>query len=160
MYSNPSINTVNGSCMFASTEFPFSDQMYIRFPCWQINRFLSEVSVLLELYGKNNKIERALSIIMRTSPATRHSFQQPPKHRFGKSTHISMISNSITHLQSHTNSAIAGNSERSSMSLAAPSTDVSALSADIVASNGVWRVFECCDVSQCFKSVKCFTSGS
>ena len=29
------------------------------------------------------------------------------KHRFGKSTHISMISNSVTHLQSYTNSAIA-----------------------------------------------------
>ena len=29
--------------------------------------------------------------------------------RFGKSTHISMISNSVTHLWSYTNSAIAGN---------------------------------------------------
>ena len=32
------------------------------------------------------------------------------RHRFGKSTHISMISNSVTHLRSYTNSAIAGNS--------------------------------------------------
>ena len=31
-------------------------------------------------------------------------------NRFGKSTHISMISNSVTHLRSYTNSAIAGNS--------------------------------------------------
>ena len=31
-------------------------------------------------------------------------------NRFGKSTHISMISNSVTHLQSYTNSAIADNS--------------------------------------------------
>ena len=31
--------------------------------------------------------------------------------RFGKSTHISMISNSVTHLWSYSNSAIAGNSE-------------------------------------------------
>ena len=30
--------------------------------------------------------------------------------RFGKSTHISMISNSVTHLQSNTNFALAGNS--------------------------------------------------
>ena len=30
--------------------------------------------------------------------------------RFGKSTHISMISNTVTHLRSYTNSAIAGNS--------------------------------------------------
>ena len=30
--------------------------------------------------------------------------------RFGKSTHISMISNSVTRLRSYTNSAIAGNS--------------------------------------------------
>ena len=30
--------------------------------------------------------------------------------RFGKSTHISMISNSVRHLRSYTNSAIAGNS--------------------------------------------------
>ena len=29
---------------------------------------------------------------------------------FGKSTHISMISNSVTHLRSYTNSTIAGNS--------------------------------------------------
>ena len=28
-------------------------------------------------------------------------------HRFGKSTHISMISNSVTHLRSYSNSAIA-----------------------------------------------------
>ena len=35
------------------------------------------------------------------------------EHRFGKSTHISMISNSVTHLRSYTNSAIAGNSARS-----------------------------------------------
>ena len=33
-----------------------------------------------------------------------------PACRFGKSTHISMISNSVTHLWSYTNSAIAGNS--------------------------------------------------
>ena len=32
-----------------------------------------------------------------------------PPSRFGKSTHISMISNSVTHVQSYTNSAIAGN---------------------------------------------------
>ena len=30
--------------------------------------------------------------------------------RFGRSTHISMISNSVTHLRSYTNSAITGNS--------------------------------------------------
>ena len=38
-----------------------------------------------------------------------------PAGRFGKSTHISMISNSVTHLQSYNNSAIAniaGNSAR------------------------------------------------
>ena len=36
-----------------------------------------------------------------------------PRVRFGKSTHISKISNSVTHLWSYTNSAIAGNSARS-----------------------------------------------
>ena len=37
-------------------------------------------------------------------------FDQSPRSRFGKSTHISMISNSVAHLRSYTNSAIAGNS--------------------------------------------------
>ena len=49
-----------------------------------------------------------------------------PEVRFGKSTHISMISNPVTHLQSYTNSSIidiarncadiAGNSARAPMS--------------------------------------------
>ena len=64
---------------------------------------------------------------------------------FGKSTHISMISNSLTHLQSYTNSAIAGNSAASS--------------ADSVTSNGecfmmfhnVLRVFH--DVLRVFHNV-------
>ena len=34
-------------------------------------------------------------------------FQEQSYSRFGKSTHISMISNSVTHLRSYTNSAIA-----------------------------------------------------
>ena len=64
--------------------------------------------------------------------------------RLGKSTHISMISNSVTHLQSYTNSAIAdiaGNSApisrylRSIADASTSSADVSAPSADIVASN-------------------------
>ena len=65
--------------------------------------------------------------------------------RFGKSTHISMISNSVAHLQSYTNSAIGGNStptlpltprdRRTIAARPAPSADVSASSAQIVASN-------------------------
>ena len=39
-----------------------------------------------------------------------HASINVPIFRFGKSTHISMISNSVTHLRSYTNSAIAGNS--------------------------------------------------
>ena len=70
------------------------------------------------------------------------------EHRFGKNTHISMISNSVTHLRSYTNSAIAVNSapilpvtraiadvSASSDDVSASSDDVSASSADIVASN-------------------------
>ena len=49
------------------------------------------------------KIEREFSVILRALPAT----------RFGKSTHISMISNSVTHLRSYTNSAIADIAENS-----------------------------------------------
>ena len=55
--------------------------------------------------------------------------------RFGKSTHISMISNSVKHLRSYTNPAIA-DIAAPSIDVAAPSTEVSASSADIVASNG------------------------
>ena len=61
--------------------------------------------------------------------------------RFGKNTHISMISNSVTHPQSDTNTAIAGNS-----TLILQETPVSANittpSADVAASNG-----ECSSVS-------------
>ena len=85
--------------------------------------------------------------------------------RFGKRTHISMISNSVTHLRSYINSAIAGNSMpisprdrraerrrlridlpsnadivasndlRAIANVAAPNADVSTSSANIVASN-------------------------
>ena len=101
--------------------------------------------------------------------------------RFGKSTHISMISNSVTHLQSYTNSDIAGNSapispvtpcerrrlraERRRLRMIAlspnadvstSSADVSASSADIVASNE-----ECFKMFHNVLSVSwCFTSGS
>ena len=59
--------------------------------------------------------------------------------RFGKSTHIAMISNSVTHLRSYTNSAIADIAGNSAPIL--PVTpldcraDISASSADIVTSN-------------------------
>ena len=64
--------------------------------------------------------------------------------RFGKSTHISMISNSVTYLRSYTNSAIAGNStpispvtprDRRRAEVSASSADVSASSTDVSASN-------------------------
>ena len=41
------------------------------------------------------------------SPGVRVAVAESLILRFGKSTHISMISNSVTHLQSYTNSAIA-----------------------------------------------------
>ena len=83
--------------------------------------------------------------------------------RFWKSTHISMISNSVTvtNLRSYTNADIAGNSARApsadvtalSFDVSVLSFDVSALSADIITSNG-----ERLGVLQCFKSVSwCFT---
>ena len=59
--------------------------------------------------------------------------------RFGKSTHISMISNSVTHLRSYTNSAITKNSPPIS-----PGTPRERRYHRIE-----WQVF--CDVSQCFK---------
>ena len=66
-------------------------------------------------------------------------------YRFGKSTHISMICNSVTHLRSYTNSAIADIAENSSLispeipherrycpaDIAAPSADIAVPSADI-----------------------------
>ena len=47
----------------------------------------------------------------------RHFTNKIHKVRFGKSTHISMISNSVTHLWSYTNSAITGISARAPISL-------------------------------------------
>ena len=61
-----------------------------------------------------------------------------------KNTHISRISNSLTHLCSYTNTAIAGNSAPGA-NIAMPSAKVPALSADIVASNN-----QCLSVSWCF----------
>ena len=67
--------------------------------------------------------------------------------KLGKSTHISMISNSVTHLQSYNNSAIEDIARVSAPSsdVSTPSADLSASSADIVASNG-----ECSSVLWCF----------
>ena len=45
----------------------------------------------------------------------KQSFAESP-YRFGKSTHNSMISNSVTHLRSYTNTAIAEDSARAPMS--------------------------------------------
>ena len=68
-----------------------------------------------------------------------------------------MISYSVTHLQSFTNSAIVDIAENSTpisrklraiAHVAVPSADVSTSNADIVALNG-----ECSSVSQCSKSV-------
>ena len=74
--------------------------------------------------------------------------------RFGKSTHISMISNSVTHLRSYTNSAIADIAENSTRSQTSPHRALISLHW----MTSVW-VFH--DASQCFKSVSwCFTSGS
>ena len=87
--------------------------------------------------------------------------------RSGKNTHISRNSNSVTHLQSYSNTTIASNSmlsddiatpsasiARLSGDIAAPSTgiaassvDDTALSADIITSNG-----KCPSVSWCFIS--------
>ena len=74
-----------------------------------------------------------------TNTASPISQETPRQIQVWKSTHISMISNSVTHLQSYTNSAIAGNSARS---LTSPHLT---LSTDIVALNE-----ECLSVSWCF----------
>ena len=60
-------------------------------------------------------------------------------NRSGKNTHISMISNSVTHLQSYTNTAIANITRNSTR---AP------------ISSHQWQVFH--DVSQCFKCFMMF----
>ena len=101
--------------------------------------------------------------------------------RFGKSTHISKISNSVTHLRSYTNSAIAGNSapispvtprdrrrrradvSASSADVAAPNADVSTSSADVSASSANIVALND-DYFMMFHNVLsvswCFTSGS
>ena len=66
---------------------------------------------------------------------------------FGKSTHISTISNSVTHLRSYTNSAIAGNSVRS---------QTSPHRASVSSHTRIeWRVFH-----NVLRVSWCFTSGS
>ena len=89
---------------------------------------------------------------------------------FGKSTHISMISNSVTHLRSYTNSAIAdiaGNSahispetprERRCLRIQRRERRIEwRLFQCFVMLNNVLRVFH--DISQCFTSgALCFTA--
>ena len=48
-----------------------------------------------------------MSILCVNRSKTKHCVLHNAMIRFGKSTHISMISNSVTHLRSYTNSAIA-----------------------------------------------------
>ena len=43
---------------------------YYIHPCWKINSFLSEISVCRSCTEKIIKIERAVSVILRASPAT------------------------------------------------------------------------------------------
>ena len=71
--------------------------------------------------------------------------------RSGKSTHITMISNSVTHLRSYTNTTI---SENSAWSPTSPNRAP-------ISSHWMTSVWQFHDVSHCFKSVSwCFTSGS
>ena len=50
-------------------------------PRWKINSFLSEISVCWRCTEKIIiQIERAFSVILRASPATRRSFQPSPQH--------------------------------------------------------------------------------
>ena len=101
--------------------------------------------------------------------------------RFGKSTHITMISNSVTQQRSYTNSAIAGNStwyrrrrrdecrrliewpprdrQRRCHKCRCLQIERRRLRIERRYHCIEWQVFH--DVSQCFKSVSCcFTSGS
>ena len=79
--------------------------------------------------------------------------------RSGKSTHISMISNSVTHLRSYNNTAIADIAENSAPISPVTPRDRRCLRIECQYRRIEWRVFH--DVSQCFKSVSwCFTSGS
>ena len=83
-------------------------------------------------------------------------FKLYPERRSGKSTHISMISNSVTHLRSYTNTTIAdiaGNSAQAPIL-----TESRYLRIECQYRCIEWRMFH--DISQCFKSLSCFTSGS
>ena len=92
------------------------------------------------------------------------------KFRFGKSTHMSVISNSVAHLRSYTNSAIADIAGNSALISPVTPRDRRAerrrlrierrrLRIERRYRRIEWRVFH--DVSQYFKSVSwCFTSGS
>ena len=71
-------------------------------PCWKINIFLSEISVCWSCTEKIIKIERAFSIILRASQATRHSFQH--HWQYGQNeveTFTYLINNETSHKISH-----------------------------------------------------------
>ena len=80
--------------------------------------------------------------------------------RSGKNTHISRIGNSVPHLRSYTNTAIAGIAGNSALgtditaqsdNIVMPSTDIVVLSADIAASSAALvQVFHDISLNECF----------
>ena len=92
-----------------------------------------------------------------------------PSRRSGKSTHISMISNSVTHLRSYTNTAIADIAENYALISPVTAYNRRRRRNDIETSKlrslhielRYRRNVECFMMFQCLKSVSwCFTSGS
>ena len=93
------------------------------------------------------------------------------QYRSGKNTHISRISNSVTHRQSYTNTTITGNAAPGAdittpkADIAASSTDIDTLSADIaervlLSSHRMVRVQVFHNVLRCLVSHAMIDSGA
>ena len=70
----------NVLCITSGSRFMKFYQWFTMSPRWKINSFLSEISVCWSCTEKITiKIERAFSVILLASPATRSSFQLSPQ---------------------------------------------------------------------------------
>ena len=123
--------------------------------CNMTENALSVLIVIFSVQLQQTEIsERKLFIFQHGTAITRNSALISPEtlyerwYRFGKSTHIAMISNSVTHLRSYTNFTIAGNS--TPISLETP-RECRYCHTKRRCRRIEWRVFR--DVSQHFKSV-------
>ena len=125
-------------------------------PWSSLNCFEATPSIHAMVWNRYEMCAIMISVAVPALPSSNQS-----QSRFGKSTHIFMISNSVTHLHSNTNFAIAGNSARVLISQCrapmSPRQVLMSTHREPISSHRISNVRMFRDVSQCFKSVLCFT---